>query len=134
MDVFCLFKLSAPRKIAPEEYFVLGDGEEAHWEVRKLFLIIDLIHEDITCPEGSMGVVAMLKSKMAASSASSGGNSKIIVSSDLSESSNKSPKPLLNSPATSEHMSALLPFKFPALGKYNAILDLFVTTTTTMHL
>ena len=35
--IFSCFKLSAPRKIAPEEYFVLGDGEEAHWEVRELF-------------------------------------------------------------------------------------------------
>lgn len=30
-----LLKLSVPRKIAPEEYFVLGDGQEAHWEVTK---------------------------------------------------------------------------------------------------
>ena len=91
------------------------------------------MHDDITSPEGSRGVVVTLKSKMAASSASSGGNSKIIVSFDLSESSNKSPEPLLDGPATSEHMSALLPFKFPASGKYDAILDSFVTTTTTMH-
>jgi len=35
--VVSLFKLSAPRKIAPEEYFVLGDGQEAHWEVTKGF-------------------------------------------------------------------------------------------------
>ena len=33
--VVSLFKLSAARKIAPEEYFVLGDGQEAHWEVTK---------------------------------------------------------------------------------------------------
>ena len=46
---------------------------------------------------------------------------------DLSESSHKSPELLLDGPATSVHMSALLPFKFPAL------LDLFVTTTSTMH-
>ena len=31
-----------------------------------------------------------------------------------------------------EHMSALLPFKFPASGKY-AILNSFVTTTPIMH-
>ena len=30
-------------------------------------------------------------------------------------------------------MSALVPFKFPDSGKYDAILDSFVTTTTTMH-
>ena len=30
-------------------------------------------------------------------------------------------------------MSALPPFKFPASGKYDAILDAFVTTTPTMH-
>ena len=52
---------------------------------------------------------------------------------DLSESSNKPPEPLLDGPATSEHMSALLPFKFPASGKYEAILDSFVTKTPTMH-
>ena len=92
-----------------------------------------IMHYDIACLKGSMGVVVMLKSKIAASSASSGGNSKIIVSFDLSESSNKSPEPLLDSPATSKHMSALLPFKFPASEKYDAILDSFVATTTTMH-
>ena len=48
-----------------------------------------------------------------------------------SESSNKSPELLLDGLVTSEHMSALLPFKFP--GKYDAILDSFVTTTPTMH-
>ena len=30
-------------------------------------------------------------------------------------------------------MSELLPLNFPASGKYDAILDSFVTTTTTMH-
>ena len=52
---------------------------------------------------------------------------------DQSESSNKSTEPLLDGPATSGHISALLPFKFPALGEYDAILDSFVTTTPTMH-
>ena len=56
----------------------------------------------------------------------------MIVSFDLSESSNKLLELLLDGPATSEHMLALLPFKFPASRKY-AILNLFVTTTTTMH-
>ena len=41
---------------------------------------IDLMHDDVSRPEGSMGVVVMLKSKLVASSASGGGNSKIIVS------------------------------------------------------
>ena len=49
---------------------------------------------------------------------------------ELDLKSNKSPEPLLDGP---EHISALLPFKFPASGKYHAILDLFVTTTTTMY-
>ena len=57
----------------------------------------------------------------------------MIVSFDLSESSNKLSEPLLDGPAKSEHMSTLLPFKFPASGKYDAILNSFVTTTTTMH-
>ncbi|CAH3044979.1 unnamed protein product [Porites evermanni] len=71
-----------------------------------------------------MVVVVTLKSKMAASCASSGGNRK---------SSNKYSEPLLDRPAISEHLSAFLPFKFPASGKYNAILDSCVTATTTMH-
>ena len=73
------------------------------------------MHDDVTWSENSMGVVVTLKSKMAVSRASSGGNSKIVVSFDLSERWNKSPEPLLDGPATSEHMSALLPYKFPAL-------------------
>lgn len=52
---------------------------------------------------------------------------------DLSESSNKSPQLLLHSLATPEHMLALLSIKFPTLGKYNAILDSFMTTTLTMQ-
>ena len=52
---------------------------------------------------------------------------------ELKESSNESPAPLLDGPTTSEHMSALLSFKFPASGKYDAILDSIVTTTPTMH-
>ena len=36
---------------------------------------VDLMHDDVTRLEGSMGVVVTLKSKMAASYASSGGNS-----------------------------------------------------------
>ena len=57
-----------------------------------------------------MGVVITLKSKMAASSVSSGGNDQILVLFDPSKSSNKSPEPLLDGPAISEHMSALPPF------------------------
>ena len=37
---------------------------------------IDLMHDDLTLPKGSIVVVVTLKSKMAASSASSGENSK----------------------------------------------------------
>ena len=59
-----------------------------------------------------MGVVVTLKFKMAANSAISGGNSTGSVLFDLSESSNKSPKQLVDGPATSEQISALLPFKF----------------------
>ena len=35
--------------------------------------------------------------------------------------------------APSEHISALLPCKFPALEKYDTILNSCVTATTTMH-
>ena len=92
--------------------------------------LIDLMHDDVTHPKGRMVVVVTLKSKMAVSSGSSGGNSIVF---DLTESSNKSPEPLLDDPATSEHMSAFLPFTLLASGEYDAILDSCVTTTTTMH-
>ena len=58
-------------------------------------LLKDLMHYDVTRPEGRMGVVVTLKSKMAANSASSGGKSKLIVSFDLSESSKKKKKIVL---------------------------------------
>ena len=45
------------------------------------------MHDDVTRPEGNLGVEVTLKSKMAAISASSGGNSKMIVLFDPSESS-----------------------------------------------
>ena len=80
-----------------------------------------------------MGVQVTLKSKEAASSANNGRKSKIIVSFYSSGSSNKLPELPLDGPATSEHMSVLLPFKFACFGKYDAIFDSFVTTTTTMH-
>ena len=54
-------------------------------------------------PNGSMGVVVTLKSKMAASSASSAGNGTRYsgsVSFDLPKNSNKLPDPLLDGPAT----------------------------------
>ena len=79
-------------------------------------------------PKGRMGVVVTLKSKMAASSASSEKKVKI-GDLDLSESSNKSPKPLLEGPATSEHVSVLLPFKISRLGEIRRHTELFVTTT-----
>ena len=74
----------------------------------------------------SMGVA----SKMAARS---GGNSKSTGSRAEIQSSNKSPEPPPGGPATSEHKSVLLRFKFPASEKYDAILDSFVTTTLTVH-
>ena len=64
------------------------------------------MRDDLTCPEGSIGVVVTLKSKMA-NSASSGGNRKIVVPFDLSESSNKSPEPLLDEVATSENIHVI---------------------------
>ena len=79
-----------------------------------------------------MGVLVRLESKIGASSASSGGYSKMIVSFDLSVSSNKSPEPLLDGPATSEHRSVFRPFKFLASEKHDDILDSFVTAAVTM--
>ena len=79
-------------------------------------------------PKDSMGVVVTLKSKMAASRVWPYLEYSGSVSSDLSDSSNKSSEPLLDVPTTSEDMSALLPFKCPP-----ALLDSFVTTTPTMH-
>ena len=46
------------------------------WEKKGLSSRIDLMHDDVTAPKCSMVVVVTLKSKMAASSAGSGGNSK----------------------------------------------------------
>ena len=60
------------------------------------------MHDNVTGPKGP--VVVTLKSKMAASSASSGRNIKYVVF-DLSENSKKSPKQLLDGQATSEHIS-----------------------------
>ena len=51
---------------------------------------------------------------------------------ELDPKSNKSLEPLLDVPATSEHTSEFLPFKFPASGIHDVILDSFVTTTPTM--
>ena len=84
------------------------------------------MYDDVTRPKGSVVVIAALKSKMAAVSTSSGGNSK-------RNKRKKTPASQIDGPATSENMSALLPFKFPASRKYDAILNSCVTTTTTMH-
>ena len=62
----------------------------------------DLMHNDVTCLKSRMVVVVMLKYKMEPSSDYLGGNSKTMEST-ASERSNKSPKPLLNRPSTSEH-------------------------------
>ena len=78
----------------------------------------------------------MLKFKIAARRASSEGNSKRDSGSvlfRLPKSSNKLPELQLDGQALSEHMSALLPFKFPASGKYDAILDSFVNKTPTIN-
>ena len=85
----------------------------------------------VTHLKGSMLIVVTLKSKMAAGSTSSGRNSKSTGS--RIERSNKSPEPLIDGPTTSEHISALLPFRSPASGKYDAILNSCGTTTSTMH-
>ena len=66
-----------------------------------------------------MGAVDTPKSKMAASSVSSGGNSKNTVLRARSK-VKQITRAVLDDPATSEHMSALLAFKF-------------VTTTPTKH-
>ena len=54
------------------------------------------MHDDVSRPKGSYVAVVTLKSKMAASSANTGGNRKSTLVFDLSESLNKSPKPLLD--------------------------------------
>ena len=81
-----------------------------------------------------MVVVVTLKSKMVTGSACSGGNSKSGRSMIYLKAQTNCLGSILNGAATSEHTSALLPFKIPTLGKYDAILDLCVTTTTTMHI
>ena len=52
---------------------------------------------------------------------------------ELDPKSKKLPEPILDGLATSENMSALLSFKSPTSGNYDAILDSFVITTPTMH-
>ena len=94
------------------------------------------MHDDVTRLKVSMVVVVKLKFKMAAGSTSSGGNRKstgsMIYPKKKKKKKIETPEPLINRPATSEHMSALLPFKFPASGKYDAILNSCVTPTTKM--
>ena len=96
-------------------------------------VLIDVMHDDVTRLKGSMVVVVTLKSKMAASSASSSGNSKSTGSMIYLKAQTNRTSRLIDGPATSEHMSALLSFKFPSSGKYSAILNSCVTATTTMH-
>ena len=97
---------------------------------------INLLHNDVTCPKGSMGVVVLSSNPRWQPVVCNLFRDSASVLFELSESSNKSPKPLLNGPATSEHtcLLALLQFKFPTLGKYDAILDSFMTSTPTMHI
>ena len=52
---------------------------------------------------------------------------------ELDPKTNKTPKPLLDGPATPEHTSALLPLKSLASGNYDAISDSFLTKTPTMQ-
>ena len=79
-----------------------------------------------------MGVAVTLKSKMAPGSASSGGNSRLeqfYLTYLKAQTNRRTPTQW---PSTYiEHVS-LLPFKFPASGNYDAMLDSFVTTTPTM--
>ena len=93
------------------------------------------MHDDMTRPKGSMVAAVTLKSKVAAGSVSSGGNSKSRGSMIYLKALTKSLKPLLDGPAKTEHMSALyiLPFKIPASGSYDARLNSCLTTTITMH-
>ena len=79
------------------------------------------MHNDTTCPKKQYGSCSHAQIQDG------------VRDLELDTKSNKSPEPLFNGPATLEHMPALLPFKFPASGKYNPILDSFVTTTPTMH-
>ena len=95
---------------------------------------IDLMHNDVTLPKGNMVVVVTLKPKMAAVSTRSGGYSKSIgFMIHLKAPTNRPSHYIIDGPVTSEHMSALLPLKFSAPGKYDAILNSYVTTTTIMH-
>ena len=109
-NVFYSFPPS-PCKVNSHTQITFTRGRRGRERVKQdITFVIDLVHDDVTRPEGSIGVIGTLKSKMATSGASSGKNSKIIVLFDLSESSNKSPELPFDGAATSEHMSALLPF------------------------
>ena len=62
--------------------FIVAMATANHTQVWTTFNfsdIIDLMHDDVARPEGGMGVAVTLKSKMAASSASSGGNNEMVV-------------------------------------------------------
>ena len=101
--------------------------------------LIELLQNDLTHPKGSTGVVATLKSKMAAASVSSGTEhsvvGEIIEIRDLARARFKlNERYSTAQPRQNTCTSALLPFKFPASGKYDTILDLLATTTPTIHL
>ena len=87
---------------------------------------------DVTRSERQNGIVVTLKFRMEASSVS-GWRTVKVRDLEIDTKSNKSLESLLDGPAISEHMSALLPFKFPASWKYDTISDSFVTTTPIMH-
>ena len=93
------------------------------------------MHYDVTGPKCSMVVVVTLKPKMAAGSTRSGGYSKSTgFMIQLKAQTNRPSHYIIDGPVTSEHISALLPLKFLASGKYDAILSSYVTTTTAMHI
>ena len=84
--------------------------------------LIDLMHDEIIRPERQYGSCSQVVGE-------------IVKVRDLEQDpkTNKSLEPLLDGPATSQHMSASLPLKLPDSGKCDAILDSFLTTTPSMH-
>ena len=87
---------------------------------------------DVARPERQHGTVVTLKSKMAAShGASSGGNSKCMAYKARSKVKQVA-RAATRRPSHIRTRVSITVIKLPALEKYDAIFDSFVTTTPTM--
>ena len=91
------------------------------------------MHDDVTRPKGSTVVVVTLKSKMAAGSASSGGNSKSAASVIYLKAQTNRPSRYSTAQPHTNTCQHYCHLNFPLRRKSDAILNSCVTATTTMH-